>query len=103
MFAASCWEEEKLMNTKWNSRRLVRLGLASLSTLVAALLLVAFAKRTHAQDHAPVHMTTDWSNRHMIYSAPSSAREGLILQTEPRYQHQVLRRSVAATQSEVGQ
>jgi hypothetical protein len=91
------------MNTKWNSRWLVRLCLASLSAVLVAMLLVAFGKKTHAQIHTPVHMTTDWSNRHMIYSAPSSATQRLILQSEPRYQHQVLRRSPSATQAQSGQ
>jgi hypothetical protein len=90
------------MNAKWNAEWLSRFGLVSLSALTVALLMVAWGKKTHAQDHIPVHITTDWSNRHMIYSAPSSARDGLILQTEPRYQHQVLRRNAPATQAQSG-
>ena len=90
------------MNAKWNAEWLIRSGLVSVSVLAVALLMVSWGGRTHAQDHTPVHVTTDWSNRHMIYSAPSLTREGLILQTEPRYQHQVLRRNAPATQAQGG-
>src|SRR4029077_2201946 len=45
---------------------------------------------------APVHMTTDWSNRHMIFSPPHSTIDGLKLQAQPRYLHQWLRRNAAA-------
>jgi hypothetical protein len=91
------------MNAKWNAGWLIRFGLVSLSALAVTLLVVAWGKKTHAQDDTPVHITTDWSNQHMIYSAPSSARDALILQTEPRYQHQVSRRNAPATQAQSGQ
>jgi hypothetical protein len=86
------------MNTKWNRKWLIRLGLASACTLVVALLVVSWNKKTRAQDHTPVHMTTDWSNRHMVYSAPSSQGQGLRLQAEPRYLQQLTRRSAPVTQ-----
>ena len=91
------------MNAKWNAEWLIRSGLVSVSVLAVALLIVSWGKKTHAEGHTPVHVTTDWSNRHMIYSAPSATREGLILQMEPRYQHQVLRRNAPATQAQRAQ
>src|ERR1700752_1343309 len=85
------------MHTKWSGRRLVRFGLASLCVVVI-LFLVSRGKKTHAQTHIPVHMTTDWSNRHMVYSAPSSMAQAWRLQAEPRYLHQLTRRNAPAMQ-----
>ena len=95
------------MNTKRNSKWLVRLGLVSACTLTVVLLLVSWAERTRAQSnaqvHVPVHMTTDWSNRHMVYSAPSSMGQAMRLQAEPRYMHQLVRRAAPATQIQPGE
>jgi hypothetical protein len=91
------------MNSKWNGKWLVRLSLALVCTLVVVLLLVSWSKRTHAQNHTPVHLTTDWSNRHMIYSAPSSMMQGRMMQAEPRYQHQLMRRNAPAMQAQGAQ
>ena len=90
------------MKKKWNRRRLIRLSLASVCTLVVALLVVSWNKKTHAQNHTPVHMTTDWSNRHMVYSAPSSVMQAWRLQFEPRYLHQLARRNAPAAQTQGG-
>jgi hypothetical protein len=87
------------MNTKRNSRRLIRFV-----TPPAALFLLSWGIKTHAQisvqGHSPVHMTTDWSNRHMVYSAPSSMAEAWRLQTVPRYVHQWAGRNVATSQAQ---
>jgi hypothetical protein len=91
------------MNKKWNRRRLIRLSLVSAGTLVAALLVVSWNKKTHAQNHTPVHMTTDWSNRHMVYSAPSSMAQAWRLQFEPRYLDQWTRRNTPAAQAQGAQ
>jgi hypothetical protein len=95
------------MNRKLNSKWLVRVGLVSACTLTVVLLLVSWAKRTRAQSNAqvqvPVHMTTDWSNRHMVYSAPSSMAEAWRLQAEPRYLHQYTRRAAPALQAQSGE
>ena len=90
------------MNTRWNLSWAVRVGLAAGCTLAVALFLVTWVRKTHAQSkpHVPVHMTTDWSNRHMIYSAPSTAMQSLRLQTEPRYTQQLARRAAQATQTQ---
>jgi hypothetical protein len=92
------------MNPKWNGR-FARLSAVSTFILAAALLLLSWGMKTHAQDgtqggHTPVHMTTDWSNRHMVYSAPSTMMEAWRLQAEPRYLHQWARRNLAAAQAQ---
>jgi hypothetical protein len=84
-------------------RRLVRLGLISVCALGAALFLMSRSRKTHAQTHVPVHMTTDWSNRHMVYSAPSSMTQAWRLQAEPRYLHQLARRAAPAMQPQDAQ
>jgi hypothetical protein len=70
----------------------------------AFFLLSRGTTKTQAQDggqgHTPVHMTTDWSNRHMVYSAPSSMAEAWRLQAEPRYLHQWTRRNLAPPQAQ---
>jgi hypothetical protein len=91
------------MNAKRNGRWMVRLGLVSACTLAVALFLLSRGNKTHAQGHTPVHMTTDWSNRHMVYSSPSSMAQGWKLQTEPRYLHQWTRRNVLTTQAQGAQ
>jgi len=82
---------------KLNRGRLVTLILVFASALALALILVSH--RAKAQEHVPVHMTTDWSNRHMIYSAPSTLAQAWRLQAEPRYLQQLLRRNSAPSRS----
>jgi hypothetical protein len=91
------------MTTKWKRRWLVRLGLVSACTLAVAVFWLPWGKRTHAQGHTPVHMTADWSNRHMVYSSPSSMSQALRLQAEPRYLHQWMRRNVVPSQAHPAQ
>jgi len=91
------------MNAKWNRKWVVRLGLISACTLAVAVFLLSLGRKTHAQGHTPVHMTTDWSNRHMVYSAPSSLGQALRLQAEPRYLHQWTRRNVVPPQAQAAQ
>ena len=79
-----------------NRRVAVRLAAVLVCTLAAALLLIPKRVRTQAQNHARVPMTTDWSNRHMVYSAPSSMTQAWRLQAEPRYLHQWTWRQAAA-------
>jgi len=91
------------MKTKWNRKWAVRWGLISGCPLAVAVFLLPWGKKTHAQGRTPVHMTTDWSNRHMMYSAPSSMGQALRLQAEPRYLHQWTRRNVAPSQAQAAQ
>lgn len=80
---------------KLNRGWLVRLVFAS--SLVLAL--IRLSQRTKAQEHVPVHMTTDWSNRHMIYSSPSTLAQAWRLQAEPRYLQQWTQRNSAPSRS----
>jgi hypothetical protein len=76
-----------------------RLAQGLLSTaIVIALLLGA---RTRAQDpgNNPLHLTTDWSHRHMVFSPPTSFWQAWELQKEPRYWHQWTRRNEWALRS----
>ena len=91
------------MKTKWNRRWLFRLGSASVCALVVCVFLLTWSRKTHAENHTPVHLTTDWSNRHMVYSAPSSMAQAWRLQAEPRYRHQLTRRNAPAMQSQSAQ
>jgi len=92
------------MKMQWNRKQWVRFGLVSVCTLAVALFLLSWGKKTRAQGgHAPVHMTSDWSNRHMVYSAPSSIGHALQLQSEPRYIHQWMRRNVQPSQAQTAQ
>jgi hypothetical protein len=84
-FRAECFKMK--LSRGW----LIRLVFAG--TLALAVMLVW--QRTKAQEHIPVHMTTDWSNRHMIYSAPSTLGQAWRLQAEPRYHQQLMRRNLA--------
>ncbi len=94
---------ESDMKPKWNRKWVFRMGLISGCTLAVAVFLLLWGTKTHAQGHTPVHMTTDWSNRHMVYSAPSSLGQALKLQAEPRYLHQWTRRNVAPSQAQSAQ
>jgi hypothetical protein len=86
------------MNSKRNYAWVWRLTIISLCTLATLLLIASRSPKAQAQNHVPVSMTTDWSNRHMVYSAPSSVAQALRLQAEPRYLHQLTRRSSTAAQ-----
>ena len=91
------------MTTKWKRRWLVRLGLVSVCTLAVAVVWLSWGKKTHAQGHTPVHVTTDWSNRHMVYTSPSSMSQAFKLQAEPRYLHQWMRRNSVSSQANTAQ
>jgi len=78
-----------------------RLLAVSGATLALALLLLPRGDKISAQGHFPVHLTTDWSHRHLVFSAPSSMMQAWRLQTEPRYLDQWVRFQVQAKQPEV--
>jgi len=82
---------------------MVKLGLVSVCTLAVALFLLSGGKKTHARGHTPICMTMDWSNRQMLYSAPSSMGQALRLQAEPRYLRQWTRRNAVSSQAQAWQ
>jgi len=95
------------MITKRNNFWLVKFGLPAACTLAVVLFLLSWSMRTHAQnnseEHTPVHVTTDWSTRHMVYSAPSSQAQARRLQAEPRYVQQWRRQNAAVPQAHSAQ
>jgi hypothetical protein len=90
------------MKRRIKGKDLVRFILAPACTLAVVLFLLFWSMRTHAQNnaqaHLPVHQTTDWSTRHMVYSAPSSSAQAQRLQAEQRYLQQWARRNSPAPQ-----
>jgi hypothetical protein len=80
-------EDEMKLNNLWRSRLAqILIGTA----IVIALVLVV--RGTHAQS-GPVHMATDWSHRHLIFSQPHSLMDGFKLSANPRYVQQWIRRN----------
>jgi hypothetical protein len=92
------------MNLKRIGKWLVKSSLAPACALAVMLFLMVWSMRTHAQsnaqDHIPVHVTSDWSNRHMVYSAPSSPAQEQKLKAEPRYVNQLTQRSNPAPRTQ---
>ena len=79
---------------KKNSAWFLRWALITACSLAVAVVFVSRVTRAQTE---PVHMTKDWSHRHMIFSPPSSVEKALSLQGEPRYQQQLWRRNGAAS------
>lgn len=73
--------------------QLIRWTLILVCALVGILVFTKSDSITHAQArHVPVHMTSDWSNRHVVYSAPKSNEKIKSLQADPRYRQQLVER-----------
>ena len=78
---------------------IVRTVLIAMFALVAVVLFAWRSTTTRAQaQHNPVHMTTDWSNRHVVFSAPTSAEQNRKIQADPRYMQQQMARQTAASE-----
>ena len=76
---------------------IVRSVLIAVFALVGVVLFAWKSTATRAQaQHTPVHMTTDWSNRHVVFSAPTTAEQARKLQADPRYVQQQMARQKAA-------
>jgi hypothetical protein len=91
------------MKPKRKSAWPIRLALVSILTLSGILILASRSVKTYAQNETPNHvrmpLVTDWSNRHMIYSSPSTLSQAWRLQAEPRYLQQWMRRNSAPSRS----
>jgi hypothetical protein len=91
------------MNSKRIGKWLIKFSLVPICALTVAIFLLILGIRTHAQNkaqsHSPVHVTNDWSNRHMVYSAPSTPAQEQKLKAEPRYINQVTERNNGAPQA----
>ena len=81
----------KLSNL-WRSR------LAQILIGAAVLIALVVVRGTSAQN-GPVHMATDWSHRHLIFSQPSSLMDGFRLSRNPRYVQQWMRRNAEKKRS----
>src|SRR5579864_1900830 len=79
---------------KKNSARLLRWALITACSLAVGVVFVSRVTRAQTE---PLHMTKDWSHRHMVFSAPTSIEQALKLQGDARYQQQFVRRNWAAT------
>jgi hypothetical protein len=66
-----------------------------LAVPILALAMVSASKRppAQAQNSRPVQLATDWSHRHVVFSAPGSLEQAWRLQAEPRFWHQWSRRN----------
>ena len=71
-------------NNKW------RIGLATL-VFGAALLISFVAVPTIKAADEPIHLVTDWSHRHVVFSPPQSLMDRIRLSRDPRYIQQILR------------
>src|ERR1700728_422397 len=67
---------------------------ASRLLILLPLLTVMGPSCLLAQDEGHIGIPTDWSHRHMVFSAPRSPREALHLSENPRYLQQWLRRNI---------
>jgi len=73
------------------------LGLSILAvlTLSSALLGQMSQGQTSEDSQAVVHLPTDWSHHHLVFSNPATAEQLKRAQQDPRYWHQLFRRSQA--------
>jgi hypothetical protein len=77
---------------KFNGTWQLRLTQVFLGAGIVIVLTVV--RRTNAE-HEPVHLVTDWSHRHVIFSAPHDLMQQFRLSTDPRYVQQLIRRNDA--------
>ena len=75
-----------------------RCGLAQILLGAAIVIGLVVVRATNAQD-GPVHMATDWSHRHLIFSQPHSLMDGFKLSGNPRYVQQWVRRNAEKKRS----
>jgi hypothetical protein len=61
--------------------------------LGAAIVISLLAVRGAQAGNEPVHLTTDWSRRHLIFTPPHTLAQQFKLSSNPRYVQQYLRRN----------
>lgn len=70
----------------------IRLGHLIFGTAILLFLFIGLQSKAHAPVvNNPVHLPTDWSHRHLVFSRPANYAQAWGLQNEPRYFHQYLR------------
>lgn len=72
----------------------VRLAQILLGVVIVIALVVV---RGSNAGNPPVHLATDWSHRHVIFSAPKSLAQQIQLLSNPRYAQQLVRRGIGTT------
>src|ERR1700735_1488200 len=78
------------MNMESNKKR--RIGLTYLVFGVAIVISFVAARATKAADE-PIHLVTDWSHRHVVFSPPRNLMDRWRLSRNPRYVQQIIRRA----------
>jgi hypothetical protein len=72
-------------NNKW------RIGLTQL--VFAAVIVISFVVvRAIKAANEPIHLVTDWSHRHVLFSPPHNLMDRFRLSRNPRYVQQIMRR-----------
>jgi hypothetical protein len=79
-------------NNSWS----VRLLLFSIGIPALILLTAPTRPPAHAMGHFPVHLSSDWSNHHLVFSAPATGAQAWRLEAEPRFMQQLFRRGARA-------
>src|SRR3981081_3971788 len=74
------------LNRSWQIR------LAQISLGAALVIALVVVRGTSAQND-PVHMTTDWSHQHLIFSTPKTLIDQFQASSNPRYVQQWVRRN----------
>src|ERR1700735_1778262 len=76
------------MNMESNKKR--RIGLTYLVFGVAIVISFVAVRAIKAADE-PIHLGTDWSHRHVVFSPPRNLTDRLRLSRNPRYIQQIIR------------
>ncbi len=74
------------------SNRSWGINLAQAVLALAIVVALVAVHGTEAQD-GPVHLTTDWSHKHLIFSRPKGLMQQFELSSNPRFVHQWIRRN----------
>src|SRR5271167_4564417 len=83
--ASRAGRTKKKLKQEW------RIRLARLLLGGAIVIALSMVRGIRAGDE-PVHLTTDWSDRHVMFSSPKSLLQSLHLARNPRYLRQWVRR-----------
>src|ERR1035437_9254747 len=74
------------LNSSW------RIRVAQILLGAAIVIALVVVRGTHAGNE-PVHLVTDWSHRHLVFSAPHNLGQHVQLLSNPRYVQQLIRRN----------
>jgi hypothetical protein len=82
----------KVARIKMKSNNSWRIRLAQILLCAVIVIGLVWVHGTNAGNE-PVHMVTDWSHRHVIFSAPHHLGQHVHLLSNPRYVQQLVRRN----------